>query len=336
MLKRSLRTGLLSASLAFAVASPVRADTSSEDRAAADSLYDDGGRLMTAGRWEEACPKLEASEKLDPGIGTLIRLGYCYTFGKPEEGRGKTASAWAAFNEAQGMASKAHDKRADEAARLAKVLEPKLSRLLLDVAPENRAAGLVVRRDGKEVDAGLWGSALPVDPGAHVVEAVKPGKLPWTTTFQIEAKPGVVTVRVPALVDGPLAPTVPDKIAPPFWRAQRITGAVLGGAGAVVLAVGVGFGVTTLGRNSDSLAQCLPHDPTRCYAPGVALRNDAYSSATVSTISFVAGGVLAASGLVTFFTAPSSAAKGSATAKHRRALPVVGVGAGVLTLQGEW
>src|SRR5262249_8946297 len=152
---------------------------SAEDRAAADALYDAAGKLMKAGSFAEACPKLEASQRLDPGIGTLIRLGYCYA----HPSVGKTASAWAAFNEAEGMARKAGDKRADDAAKQARLLEPKLSKLLLDVAQETRGAGIEVLRDGKPVDAAVWGTALPVDPGKHVIEAVHSGKQLWTQTI---------------------------------------------------------------------------------------------------------------------------------------------------------
>src|SRR5580692_8190115 len=118
-MKRTVFAALAAA--VFLVVAPVRADPTAEDRAAADALYDEAGKLMAQKRWAEACPKLEASQKLDPGIGTLLRLGYCYMY------EGKTASAWSAFNDTEGMARKAGDKRADDAAKQAKLLLPKLS-----------------------------------------------------------------------------------------------------------------------------------------------------------------------------------------------------------------
>jgi hypothetical protein len=178
---------------ALSMAPPARAQSSAEDRAAADALYEEAGKLMQAKRWAEACPKLEASLKLDPGIGTSLRLGFCY------EQLGRTASAWSAYNDAEAMARKAGDKRADEAARHAKEVEHLLSRLQLDVAPENRGGGVEIRRDGKTIDPAAWASAIPIDPGTHVIEASGPGRQPWKMTVTIETKAGTTTIRIPVL-----------------------------------------------------------------------------------------------------------------------------------------
>lgn len=325
MSRRSAIAGVLAASVALAVAPPIHADTSAETRAAADTLYEEAGRLMHDKRWAEACAKLETSQRLDPGIGTLLRLGYCLL--NVNDGKGKTASAWAAFNEAEGMARKANDKRAEDAAKQAKLLEPKLSRLLVEIAPENQAAGLEIRRDGKVVDPGLWGAAVPVDPGSHTLEAVKPGKQSWTTTIEVEAKPGVTTVRVPALADAPQAPL--ETAAAPFWGTQRIVGAVAGGAGLVTIAVSLGLGASARSSNADSLSHCLPTDSTKCYAPGVALRNSALSAADASTGTFVAGAVLLGGGLITMAVVPRTTPK-------IQVQPSVGLAACGLTVRGEW
>jgi hypothetical protein len=49
-----------------------------EDKAAADALFKAGRTLVKQGKFSEACPKLEASHKLDPATGTLLALGDCY------------------------------------------------------------------------------------------------------------------------------------------------------------------------------------------------------------------------------------------------------------------
>ena len=172
MSKRSLLAGLLLA--AVTLSSRAFADASPEDRAAADALYEEAGKLAAADRWGEACPKLEASFKLDPAIGTLLRLGYCY------EKVGRTASAWASFNDGAAMAIKANDKRAKDAAEGVRRLAPTLARLAIEVAPENGSAGLDIRRDGTVVSAGALGTPVPVDPGTHTVEASQAGKRAWT------------------------------------------------------------------------------------------------------------------------------------------------------------
>jgi hypothetical protein len=255
-----------------------------------------------------------------PGIGTLIRLGYCL------EHVGRSASAWSAYHDAEALAVRANDKRAGDAATRAKALEPRLSRLLIAVT--SPAPELKVLRDGKPLDAGLLGTAVPVDPGEHVIEASAPGRQSWKGSARVSAAPGTTTIAVPALaiaIDVPIgsAPTA----VPPYWNGQRIAGAVLGGAGLAGVIVGSVFGAKTFSKNDASMPYC-PTVPTMCYSPGVTLRNDAYSAATVSTVAFVVGGVAIAGGALTFFTATKRAGV--------EVQPAAGPGVASMTVRGSW
>ncbi len=146
--------------LLTAIPRPARAEASSADQAAAQSLFEQARKLMDAGQAERACPKLAESQRLDPGIGTLLNLGICY------ETAGQTASSYGAFGEAAVMARNAGDRaRQGDAEQRAKAMEAKLSRLMIRVVADPRPAGLTVKRDGRDVAEALFDTAIPVDPG---------------------------------------------------------------------------------------------------------------------------------------------------------------------------
>ena len=59
-------------------------------------------------------------------------------------------------------------------------LEPKLSKLTIQV--QSTATGERVSKDAVEISAAEWGTAVPTDPGDHVVEATAPGKKAWRSS----------------------------------------------------------------------------------------------------------------------------------------------------------
>src|SRR5260221_4825909 len=85
--------------LAFLPSRSAQAQTSNQ--AAAESLFSEARALLKAKRYAEACAKLVVSQRLDPGVGTLLNLALCY-----EQG-GQTASAWATYREAAAAAKTA-------------------------------------------------------------------------------------------------------------------------------------------------------------------------------------------------------------------------------------
>jgi hypothetical protein len=131
----------------------VRADVSPADKAAAEALFDRGLTLLRSGKYAEACTRLEESQAIDRGIGTMLYLADCY------EKLGRTASAWAMFREASSLAAAAGQaERADAGKRRAAQLEPRLSTLNVQVPSESRVPGLEVLHDGRSVPEGIWAS----------------------------------------------------------------------------------------------------------------------------------------------------------------------------------
>jgi len=180
--KRLSRSAALALALALPIAGGAR-EARAADSATAQVLFDEAKKLMAVGKHAEACPKLEESQKLDPGVGTQYNLASCY------EQVGKTASAWSMFIEVAAVSKAAGQQDREKVARQrAAALEPKLMRLAVKV-PEGAPAEMQVLRDGKPMGQAQWGTAVPVDPGKHTVTAEVPGRVPFTATVEL-AEPG--------------------------------------------------------------------------------------------------------------------------------------------------
>jgi hypothetical protein len=103
------------------------------------------------------------------------------------------------------------------------------------------------------------------------------------------------------------------------------------GAGAVGLGVGAAFGLAASSTYDGAFEGGGCDRATRtCDAAGQSTVDDARSKATLSTVLFAAGGVLAASGVVLFLTAPSAKPTGGI-----RVLPTGYAGGGGLTIAGH-
>lgn len=289
------------------------------DPAAAQSLFYDARSLMRAGRYGEACPKLEESLRLDPGVGTQFNLADC------NEQIGKITTAWAGFLDvaAQSRRANQHD-REKLARKRAAALEPRLPRLVIDVNGDS--AGLEVQRDGGLVGGAAWGAAIPVDPGTHRISASAPGRPPWETTVQT---PEGATVRVSVPRD--LAPVLGPPSVARRGSAQRTIGWLSAGLGVAAVGVGLGFGLASLAHGSDSRTHCTGD---ACDATGLALREDAIRSGSIATIATLAGGAALAGGLILVITAPPGGPSSHEPAGKVRATPIASIGGGGLMLQG--
>lgn len=269
---------------------------SAADKSAAEALFAEGRKLMDQGKYAEACKKLEGSQKLDPGAGTLLNLASCY------EHNGQTASAWVTYKEAASAAAQRHPDWAQQATGFAAQLEPKLSKLTIEAPKPTQA--MVVTRDGVAVEASSFGVAIPVDPGAHVIEATAPGHLPFHTEVAIGESKDAKTVTIPELAVGDVTPPAPA----PRGAAQRVVGLTMMGVGGVGVVIGSIFGGMALAKKGDAGNLCTA-DYTRCSPAGKALVDDAKSTGNISTVVFIAGGAFLAGGLIVWLVAPKSESK---------------------------
>lgn len=233
-------SGRISTLAALAIALAAAAPAASQTSAAAELAFRQGRKLMNERRYQEACPKFAESQRLDPAPGTQLNLADCY------EKLGRTASAWETFRAAETAATASGQLDfASEARKRAEALEPRLCKLAITAAAAG--AGLAVVLDGKPATA-LVGSAAPVDPGEHTVEATAPGKKTWHQAVRVDQAGVTVTVEIPPLADAALrtrAPAPPPPPPPAVGTRHRMTPLAWGlaiGAGAA-LAAGVGLDV---------------------------------------------------------------------------------------------
>ncbi len=174
-----------------------RAEPSGMEVALAETLYRQARELMAQGKYDAACPKLAESYRLDRATGTLLNLASCH------ERQGKVATAWSEFVDSAEAARR--DGRSDRvkfSEDRIRALEPQLSRLTLNLAPDAEAPGLEVRLDGALIRPAARGVPTPVDPGKHSITAQADHKAAWSRDVEIKAAQQE-TVTIPKLVDAP-------------------------------------------------------------------------------------------------------------------------------------
>ncbi len=275
-----------------------------EARMMAQTLFEDGRKLMAAEDYKAACIKFDESNNLDPAMGTQFHLADCYELTQ------RLASAWILFVDVAAQArAKGQASREATARRRAAVLEPRLNRMVVKV--KKPFEGLAVRRNGTPVGRGQWGTAIPVDAGEHAVTAQAQSHHAWRKTVRIKGEGHTVTVVVPPLSPLPLQrrakqPPVPRKPNPPerardgvsVRSAAALAMAVLG---VVATGIGAGAGIVAIDKASEAEKFCGNEG---CFDRGLALREEARRAAAISTVSFAVGGSALISGLVIWLTVP--------------------------------
>ncbi len=294
----------------------------------AETLFREAKVLMSAGNLRDACPKFAESFRQDPGTGTLLALAVC------QEQSGKLASAWASYNAVVGRARGEGQTERERAAReRAAALEPRLSKLTIEVPPEVAALpGLAILRDGEPMPVAAWGIAIPLDPGIHLVEAVaddKP-KLSRRFTFkkdggrkviriefdeeeaQVETEPEIEEVPPPPKparastprrveLTGPSPATEPTSLRTASW--------IVGGAGIVALGVAGGYALHARSLDADSKTKDHCSASRGCDEYGERKNRDALAAGNLATGFFVGGTVLLGAAVTLFVVgAPETSA----------------------------
>jgi hypothetical protein len=293
--------GLLAFVIALVAFAPLEAKAQD---ATSRALFDKGVADMEARRFDTACPELEESLRMNRLPGTTFTLAECYAKA------GKSASAVARYQEYLDLYSKLpsdQQQKQEDRPQVSRsqigALTPSVPTLTIRL-PQGAPAGTTVKRDDVVLGGPSLGVALPVDPGSHTITSQAPGSIPFTQTITLApSEKKDITVTVTNAVGGDQAGRS-DVNQPGRGKAQRIAGFVIAGVGAAGLLMGAITGGLTLAKKSTISDNCNVDTKVCKNQTGLDAVDSAHTTGLISTVGFIAGGVVLVGGVVILATAP--------------------------------
>jgi hypothetical protein len=231
------------------------ADPTPAEIQAARDLFDKAEKDEDAGQWAAALDKLRRASTVKPTPGIRFHIAQC------EEKLGQLVPALADYTAADQAAREQNNKDVvDAVAEPLRALRIRVPTLTLDVpdAPNAR-----VDLDGKTIAQGLYGVAMPVEPGTHRVQARATGRETFTTQVQLTEREAITTTIkwIPVKVDTTADPFAGGSNEAPKTEETPSSsvkwGAIVATASAVsLLAFGIGAYVAADGAASTLAQQC--------------------------------------------------------------------------------
>jgi len=296
--------GFVCAAITLAVTlAPALAEAN--DPVAADALFQAAKQLMNEKQYGEACPKFDASYKLDPTLGTLLNLADCY------EKVGRIATAWSTWGEAMEKAQRDGDKRADFAKNRREALSPRLPKVIINV--QNEVAGVEILWDGVKLSPAVFGVELPTDPAEHDLIVLRDDGIKLKEDrirIMTEGSKTEVTLDIEALdkakpreVKKDPTPEVP---VVPVRPQQRTAGFVVAGFGVAGLIAAGALEVVALAKRGEGNAPdaCVSKF---CTPAGLESISSAQTFAEAGQWIGLGGLIATAVGITLLATAPSPA-----------------------------
>jgi hypothetical protein len=277
---------------------------------AARDLFTAATKDEDAQRWQDALEKLRRVADVKLTAGVRYHIAFC------EENLGQIATALAHYTEAQSAAQTERDKDVLDLLTPAFLtgLRARVPTLTIDV-PDG-IAGADVTLDGHAEPRGLWGVAVPVDPGQHHIEAHAPGRASFTRELIVrEREVTVLDATMPTLPVIPVAPppppprkpapTPPARSEPPWpsTASSRSLAAPLGTTIGAVLLAGGGIGAFVLAGSAQSSGrtQCAARTSGNCDD----LRTPVRDWDSVALGAWVGSAILATAAVVLWATPPA-------------------------------
>ncbi|HUQ07418.1 MAG TPA: hypothetical protein VM261_33225 [Kofleriaceae bacterium] len=275
---------------------------SAQNAAQAERLFNEAKALSDAGKTREACEAWEASQKLDPSLATITNIANC------REKAGDLATAWEAWIsvERQTAGLGKYENLNITAKTRAGALESRLSYLTINVPDEVRVEGLIVLRDGVQIDPGAWNRALPVDGGKHQISGRAPGHETWSTAVDIQPENDKQSVEVPRFkaIRNPQSAgktVVIDRTTPSMFTPRRKIAVGLAAGGVVAgVAAGLVFGMGSA-RSADRAESLCPDLNCERFEEANALNKKSRDQALYANIGFGVGAAATAGAVVLWF-----------------------------------
>lgn len=331
--------GLVAGAL-FLSATAARADEEA-DRGQARDLGTQAYKAAEKGDWAKAEDLFRRADSIYHANTLLLGLA------RARAHLGKYVEAWEDYHRIlveslPPNASPAMKKAVDDARAEIGSVEGKRARVTITVAGPSSPT---VTIDGAPINAAALGAEREVNPGTHAVHAEAAGYTPGDTTFtvaegqsataslQLQPAPAAAPSVAPAGGPAPAQPATSDAANPATadtggggsGSTRRTLGLVGMGIGAAGLVTGIITGVIAMGDHGSIMNNVCAKGP--CGQSDLTSYDSSIDSyhtmGTISTIGFIAGGVLAAGGAVLFFTAPTASAT---TGQGAHVAPYVSLG----------
>jgi hypothetical protein len=289
----------LAASLLLAT-SVASAGPSEGERSRARKLAYEGQEALESKDFATAAARFEQADGIIHAPTLLLGLA------RAQVGLGKLVAGSATYRRIlnEGVPPRSPQpwfKAVDEAKSELGLLKARIPSLLIQVSGPTAPRVTV---DGAEVNAS---DTVQTDPGRHTVRATAEGFTPAEAV--VDAREGA-TASV-KLELGAVATNAPPPPPPPSSGSARKTiGFIVLGFGGAGLALGGIAGAAAIGKHSTLANEC-PGGACQSAKAGADLKSY-HNVGTLSTIGFIGGGALAATGLVLVLTAPKPAPAGEA------------------------
>jgi hypothetical protein len=302
---------------------------SAADRATARRLATEGQIALKKGDYDTAADRFQRANDLLSAPTFLVRLA------RARVGQGRLVEAHEIYRKIirDGVESDAPDafKRAlAEAKQEVKAVEPRLAWVSVNVVGANPNE-VEVQLNNAVIPSAALGAQRPVDPGTLKVRATAEGYHPAEVDVRLaegEHLPAIELAmkRLPRAATA-VAVTNPAADNPVMtydggehtsFITQNTLGYATLGLGGAGLIVGSVSGILAFSAHEDLLDYCDDRNTSHClitdplgtkHAAALQKKQDMEKYATIATVGFVAGGALAATGLILLITAPDDPEK---------------------------